>query len=359
MKLLVITRKVDVQDERMGFFVDWLNRLSYKLEKLYVICLEKGDTFGMSENIEILSMGKEKGYTRLREFMRYRGYLSQTLPLVDGVFVHMNPLYANLAGLQVRRNHKKMILWYTHRSVDSALKKTEKYVDGYATASRLSFRLKTSKPVYVLGHGIPIQKFSAGQKNLKTKKLKNKNGFKILSVGRIAPSKGLETLIEAIRISNSKFQIPNLKCLIIGAPALPSDEAYLQELKDLVKKYKLEKSVKFIGPKSHYELPKYYKEADVFVNLSSTGSVDKVVLEAMVSGALILTSNEAFQDILGKLAKDFMFKSGDSQDLALRLQEIYNLPQNKYNEYSQQLQKIVEEKHNLDNLIDKIILLFK
>jgi len=40
------------------------------------------------------------------------------------------------------------------------------------------------------------------------------------------------------------------------------------------------------------------KHADIFINLSDTGSIDKAVLEAMASGCLVLTSNEAFTNIL-------------------------------------------------------------
>ena len=42
MKLLFITRKVDINDPMQGFIFSWLNKFASKLEKLYVICLETG-----------------------------------------------------------------------------------------------------------------------------------------------------------------------------------------------------------------------------------------------------------------------------------------------------------------------------
>jgi len=60
MKLLVITQKYDVNDSNLGVFIDWWNKLAEKLEKIYILALQKRSE-PTKANMEVLSMGKERG----------------------------------------------------------------------------------------------------------------------------------------------------------------------------------------------------------------------------------------------------------------------------------------------------------
>ena len=42
-KLLIITQKVDKNDQLLGFFIDWIIRFAQKFDKVTVLCLEKGE----------------------------------------------------------------------------------------------------------------------------------------------------------------------------------------------------------------------------------------------------------------------------------------------------------------------------
>ena len=57
MNLLLLTRKVDTKDERVGFVTDWILELAKNLRQLVIICQEKGDVSGMPKNVEIHSLG--------------------------------------------------------------------------------------------------------------------------------------------------------------------------------------------------------------------------------------------------------------------------------------------------------------
>jgi glycosyltransferase involved in cell wall biosynthesis len=96
-------------------------------------------------------------------------------------------------------------------------------------------------------------------------------------------------------------------------------------------------------------MSKYYQNSDLVVNLSHTGSIDKIVLEAMISGCLVLTCNEAFETILDP---KYLFKKKDSEGLAQMIIKLKGVEKDK------SLKEIVVKYHNLDNLIDKIILGF-
>lgn len=351
MKLLVVTRKVDVQDERIGFFVDWLIKLAQRVDELKIICLEKGDTSGLPENVELFSMGKELGYSKLRKFFRYRKLLKQLLPEVDGVFVHMIPLYANLAGSLVKKHNKKMYLWYTHKTVDRALRQTQKWVTGYLTAAPQSFQMPTEKPVQVMNHGININKFPVNNRLKHEQEL-----LKLLTVGRIAPVKDLETLIDTAKLLKARDIMFNWD--IIGAPSLPRDEDYLTRLKQSVEQNDLEANIKFLGPLPHKQVIEHYAQVDMFVNFSDA-AFDKTMLEAMAAGTLVFTPNEAFRQTLGEYADVLMFRLKDPEDLIKHIMAVNNQSPERKQKLGQGLRDRIINMHNLDNLADKIVLLYK
>ena len=43
MKLLIITQKVDINDDNLGFFHDWIKEFARQVENVIVICLQKGE----------------------------------------------------------------------------------------------------------------------------------------------------------------------------------------------------------------------------------------------------------------------------------------------------------------------------
>ena len=350
MKLLVITQKVDINDDNLGFFHGWLGKFSTKLEKTYVICLALGD-HNLPSNVVVYSLGKEKGFSKLRQLFLLQKFLFEHLSEVDGVFIHMCPIYVVASLPLVKVFKKKMILWFLHKSVNWKLKLAEKCVDKILTASKESCRLKNRKKIEIVGHGIDIKKFQIPwtQKGLPGglhSKLQINSKFQILSVGRISPIKDQETLIEAVDILVNQKNIKDIEVKFLGTPLEKQEKVYFEKLKNLVSKKKLEDYIKFLGSVSNNEMPRCYQNSDLVVNLSHTGSVDKVVLEAMASGCLVLTCNEAFENILDN---KYLFKKKDSNNLA---EKIINLRGVKKDA---NLREIVTKNHNLDNLIDKII----
>ena len=83
MKLLMITRKVDKDSGLAGFTYNWIKKLSKHLDKLYIICLEKGNISGLPDNIKIYSLGKEKGKNRWKEFWNFQKFAIKLLIKLD------------------------------------------------------------------------------------------------------------------------------------------------------------------------------------------------------------------------------------------------------------------------------------
>ena len=362
MKLLIVTQKVDQNDQLLGFFIDWIKRFSEKLEKITVLCLEKGE-FNLPDNVRVLSLGKDRGVNKFRQLSTFYFLLSTLRNDYDAIFVHMNPIWVVLGGPLWRFLRKKIYFWYTSGGVTVKLKLAEKMANVIFTASKESFRL-SSKKLVITGHGVDtdlfkpdfsrskaipaeVSRHEPSPSNLKEGAsrfdLGDYNLLKILSVGRIAPVKNYETLIEAAKIL--KNERVSFSVTMIGEAPLEKDKKYEENLKFKVKNLKLEGNFNFVGKINHKALPQYYRSHDIFVHLSKTGSVDKTLLEAMACGMKVLSSNDSAKVFL---PSNLIFKENNPNDLAAQIMSTRNsITDTKLRDY-------VVQNHNLDELINKI-----
>jgi glycosyltransferase involved in cell wall biosynthesis len=252
----------------------------------------------------------------------------------------MCPEYVIAAGLWPKIFGKKTLFWYTHKRVNWKLKLAAKLADKIFTASARSFRLASPK-VEITGHGIDFEKFIGRPER------NNSKEYKIISAGRITPIKNYELLIEAARILEKEGF--NFKIEIAGAPRLDEDERHFKRLKGLVSESGLGSKVIFIGPIPHSEINRFYWQGDLFVNFSRTGSIDKAVLEAIAGGCLVLTSNEAFCDIL---PEKYICRES-AEEVAVKIKILFS------SIFDEQLREKIIAGNNLKNLSAKIINFFK
>ncbi len=363
MRLLIITQKVDKNDSNLGFFHHWLERFAKNLDKLYVACLSEGE-HSLPNNIEVFSLGKEKGYSKVRQFFRLQKFLWKNLGKVDGVFFHMCPIYSILSFPLAKIFRKKTGLWYLHRSLNWKLKLARNLVDVIFTASEQSCRLKNRKKIQVIGHGIDTEmfkrkelgSFSREGAELLVRKEFNSfqlEGVKLLYVGRIAPIKDLETLVQAVDILVNQKHIGGLEVSLVGEPVDNIEKQYSEKIMELIVKKNLQNIIRFKGRALYGEMPQVYQNADILINLCSTGGMDKAVLEAMASGIMVLVSNLSFTEELGPYQGILMFQQGNSQDLAEKI--CFLKSQIEISAIGSFLRERVVKCHNLDNVIERII----
>ncbi|MCX6781441.1 MAG: glycosyltransferase, partial [Candidatus Magasanikbacteria bacterium] len=178
-------------------------------------------------------------------------------------------------------------------------------------------------------------------------------------VGRISPVKDYETLIRAVALVIESGKISRkIRVTVVGGAGLPEQEKYLEDLKLLVADLKLDDVVDFVGPRANTEILSFLQSADLFVNTSLTGSLDKAMLEAMACGVPVLTCNEAMEEVLGKEASNFMFEKKDFHGLAGKITELLNLNNIDQTFIGQSLRQNVIKNHNIAGLITKIITTF-
>ncbi len=287
MRLLITTQAVDLDDPVLGFFHRWIEEFAKHCEHIHVICLKEG-RHALPANVAVHSLGKERGVGRLRYVLNFYKYIWSLRNEYDAVFVHMNPEYVVLGGPLWRLGGKRIALWYTHKSVTMWLRIAMRLAHMIFTASTDSFRLKSDK-VIIFGHGIEVDRAREGHRN--------SNGtIRILSVGRISKSKRVLEMLEVLYELHAQ-QTP-FSFTLAGEPATAADREYANLVQQAIRRCPFRTSITVLGAVNHERIPHLLAQADVFVNLSTTGGMDKAVLEALSAGVPVVTTNETFQTIL-------------------------------------------------------------
>lgn len=289
MRLLIVTQVVDSQDPVLGFFHAWIEALAERCERVEVVCLWEGK-HALPENVSVHSLGKERGARPSFIYaLRFYRALFRLRGTYDSVLVHMNPEYVCLAGWLWRVTGKRVVLWYVHKSVDLKLWVANIFASAIATASEESLRLSTGKK-RVLGHGIDIAVYPAPH----TFDLKLGMPARVLSVGRLSSTKNQMLVLEAFAAMQTAPLRSQLT--VVGAPATDVDVSYEAKLKERAGQPDLVGKVTFLGGVSPDRMRDIYGANDLLLHASDTGSLDKVVLEALASGLRVVSTSDAFAD---------------------------------------------------------------
>ncbi len=248
MKLLICTQVVDRNDPILGFFVRWIEEFQKHCE-VEVISLK---TLGSGGRIV-------RAWRLLHLTMRLE---------YDAVFVHMNPEYLLVAGWLWRLRGKKTALWYAHGSVNFKLRIATAFARVVLTSTAGGFRLN-GKKVRIVGQGIDTEFFSPDPNIVR--------GNWVLSVGRLMRVKRHDLAIRAVALEDRELRI------VGEGPERKALESLAQDLRA---------RVYFLGALTQMQLREEYRKAKYLIHTSETGSLDKVVLEALACGLPVKTTDK-------------------------------------------------------------------
>ncbi len=355
MRLLIFNLVTDMDDPVLGFTTTWINALAARCEAVDVITMKMG-RLAVASNVRVYSVGKEKGYIEARRAVEFYRVLFGLLRQhhYDACFAHMMQLFAVMGAPLLKLCHVPVTLWYAHKATGRTLQIAEKLVDHIVTASPESFRLPSRK-VQVIGHGIDTEQFKPTEQSTVT--TQNGKFFTIVSAGRIAPVKRLEIIIAAVKALREQG-MTETRLLLLGEVA-SKDTAYGDQLRTLVTDYQLTDVVTFTGGIPYEAMLGYYQQADVFVNMSATGAIDKAILEAMACGLPVVTANEAFAPMLVPWA-DLLYIPPESPEvLSTRLKSIAAMSPDERAALGKQLRELVVEQHSMQHLTDQLMRILK
>ena len=144
----------------------------------------------------------------------------------------------------------------------------------------------------------------------------------VLFVGRFAPLKGIDRLLEAMAHLKHRQR---LRLVIVGGDGNSTPES--QRLQELARELSIQDFVTFAGRIEQYRLPSYYSAADVLAVPSHYESFGLVALESLASGTpVVATRVGAMESILKRGETGHVVSNGSSRSLADGIETFISRP---------------------------------
>lgn len=196
----------------------------------------------------------------------------------------------------------------SHKSVDAAIAVSSEVAD-----EAEGIGIPKSR-VHKIPNGVDVDIFHPYDETKKAVtriKLAAPDNQFIIFVGRLAPEKNIESLLEAWSLVDISYQA-NWKLLIVG------DGPLQKYLKDLAQEYGVNHSVVFLGESSN--VVDWLGISDIYVLTSNAEGLSNSLLEAMSVGLPVITTNvSGVKDLRIDDNAGFVVPVGDIQALSRRL----------------------------------------
>ena len=237
-------------------------------------------------------------------------------------------------------------------------KKLFKNAGGFHSVGDLETKTYTklgadSKKIYRIDHGILSENFQIKKRT----GILEKNGIEIskhsylYNIGRIDPKKGLEILLESFAKISKNHK--NLFLVISGTGI----KKYVDEIKELAQKLKINDLVKFTGFISDDEKLELYESAKLHVVTSHSDVHTTTAIESLAMGIpVVITKASDFPEI--DEYKAGITVDSDSNSVCHAVEELLN-DEEKLKEYSKNAKKLIDEKFLLKNKIKEYENMFK
>lgn len=193
-------------------------------------------------------------------------------------------------------------------------------VSGYVRQRLLDQGLIGSDAV-VIPNGVDLTVFNAAVSNPSN----NGSSLKGIVAGRIAPEKGIHTLLHAFGYLHQKGQLGHIHLTVIG----DGPEEYKAELMQVMSKFDLYKFVSFELPVPIEKMPKIYAQHDIlFLPSEWHEPLSCTMLEAMASNLMVIgTTTGGSGEALFHGKTGLVFDTGNPQSLAAQILAVLNNPE--------------------------------
>jgi glycosyltransferase involved in cell wall biosynthesis len=155
---------------------------------------------------------------------------------------------------------------------------------------------------------------------LKVLGLPERDVFRIGYIGRLSEGKGFHELVEALHhLSPGPHEGNPAVELVVAGDFV--DDAYRQRIDDLLARYSLASTVRFLGQRE--DLEPVYAVIDVLAVPSANEAFGRVVIEAMRQGIpCVATAAGGIPEIIEPDVTGLLYPPGEPETLALRLREL-------------------------------------
>lgn len=346
MNLLMFNLAVDDEHVTLAFGLRWIEELAKRFDHIDVVTMYEGK-HQLPPNVKVWSVGRERGYPKWFRVLRFYWLLARVWrerrPAV--AFAHMIPLFSVFFAPVAWLTGCPSILWYAHGATPRALRLAHRLVDRVVTSTQQGFRIRSDK-LSVIGQGIDLDLFSY-------KRRTPGSIFRIVTVGRLAPSKGQDVLISALKEWCPADGRP-WKLTIVGDATSDGEREFADKVRGQALAVSAFNHVEFTGRLPPSNIIEHLREADVFVSLGTTGSLDKAIVEAMASGCLVLSCNDSFAELAAAGGFANCVIGNDERAIRIGLTDYLKLDQHQRDQIAERQAHVAKSDHGLNGLIDKL-----
>ncbi len=228
-------------------------------------------------------------------------------------FVKLPPRFSNV----ILNKAFKFYLYLIHVYKLNFMKQVIKNATKVASVSN-QFRVSLSQQFDVPMGNILLmpETFTSDNRfrNVKNIELDSSNQF--IYVGRIDRNKNLKTLIEAVRILRDENNLVANVVVVGDGPAL-------NDIRQLIKEYKLEQQFNLKGYLEHYDILRELGGAHTLILPSFSEAFPQVIIEAITAGRAVIASNVGgIPEIIDHGFNGFLFDPYSSSELAQRMKTL-------------------------------------
>ncbi|MDD5623206.1 MAG: glycosyltransferase [Candidatus Peribacteraceae bacterium] len=332
MKLLLVTQKADRNDYILGFFHRWMEEFAKHVDQLTIVAQATGD-YSLPQNVQVLSLGKEQGRSRLSQILQFWRLLFRLRDSYDCVLVHMTPIWVLLGWPLWFLLRKPVFLWYEIRRGSSRLSLALLCVRKVFSATARGLPYSHHKQV-VLGHGINTAVFTPAPDR--------REEALVAAVGRITRSKRYDVILRAFA------GLPEVcRLCIAGGTVTAADQEEKTSLDQLARELGIARRVEVSWVEPEH-IPALLRRASLVLH-ACVGGLDKVVLEAMACGTPVVSTSEAAKDILPRVCL------ARPDTLADHARRILSLSSDERAVLARDLRQRVVDGHALPRLIERLV----
>ena len=345
--LLIFNLELDLDSQVLASSHDWVSEFAKKYEEVVVYTTHLGRT-KLPTNVSVVEIGGGSFPKRTLAVLRLLKSLKSVCRdrIKIHVFHHMSTRSLLLVGPIIRIMKVPQILWYSHSIADLPLKLSQSFPNLIVSSNLKTVPLKKNSKVRAIGHGIEVSRFRE-EKDLLSRKREG-----IIALGRIVPVKNLEKLLDVMTIltPEAREAIGNVR--FIGPSGINLD--YETKLNEIISKKSL--NVSFLGGLNYTKIPKILESTSILFS-GTPQSVDKVCLEAAMSGCLILSDSSSVQELTGM--RDLFPTERIRRNLQLQLEWILDLSERDIIELRREVIRESRSSNGLDSLVLKVTSLFE
>jgi glycosyltransferase involved in cell wall biosynthesis len=347
--VLYVCRTVDEEARWTAAQVQWITALAGlpAVEHVHVLSTVAGDV-ALPENVTIRQFRSASRFASIRRLKMILGFWWEVLranPLRHDFYfvVQGGPYPAQLLPFKLLTG-RPIYQWKAQQHVSRRMRFYARYCDDLvftATEQSLPLTLPNKR---VVGHGIDTDLFRPHPVG------KDRD---FITVGRVSPIKGIDRMIEAI--ATCRDTVGTSPRLDIVGHTGGSTEPYADQLREMVERFDLGASVRFLGHVNYRDLPPLLSRYRASLNFSGT-AFDKAVGEAMACGVPVLSTNPCVIESLPEGLQPYLWPGGnDIEGLARAMHQAMTWDESTRQWLEGRVREYIVEEHSLRSFFSRIL----